>query len=536
MPGCARRDSVILATVGDSAITIGDIDLYREVSARPGPEKESTQYRRALLDSLVNLRLLYLEGVRQGWDRDADMIAEIEHLKDSFVIDALIQQEVTQKVSVPEREVADYYRRQGTLVHARHILFNSEREARQALAQLRRGTGFEEMARERSLDVRTARRGGDLGFFPWGLGPIQQVAFSLQPGEISEVFRSSLGYHILKVEERKQVPQRPFADVREEMRANLLQGKQSVRSQAFLRALMSSYLRFDTPVATNLARRFSLPGSSVFAPAPSLGAADSGRVIARYLGESWTVRDLLERANAYGPQMAPLLRTPQGIRSFAERALENTLLLAEACRRGLDRSADTRGWMEELWRQMVVNRVLHEEVLDRAHVDSSEIREYYAAHRSEMSLPERVRALQILVRTPEAAQEVLTELARGADFSWLAAKRSVHFTKGVGGDLGYFPRGRFPEIEQEAFSLKPGQLSPVIRTERGFVVLKVIAHELPRGRLLSEAWLEIEEKLKRQKEGELLQDLLARLRGEIRIHLFPHNLRLLDQPRLASSR
>jgi parvulin-like peptidyl-prolyl isomerase len=96
-------------------------------------------------------------------------------------------------------------------VHARHIVVQTAEEAQAILAQLQAGGDFVALARERSQDENTKETGGDLGFFPRGqlISPeLEEAAFALQPGQISEVVRSQFGYHIVQVLER--APDRPL--------------------------------------------------------------------------------------------------------------------------------------------------------------------------------------------------------------------------------------------------------------------------------------------------------------------------------------
>jgi len=92
-------------------------------------------------------------------------------------------------------------------VHARHILVESEQEAQELLSLLQGGADFAELAREHSLDPSNKESGGDLGFFPRGtliVPEIEDVAFSLEVGQISDVIQSPMGYHIVQVLEHVQ--------------------------------------------------------------------------------------------------------------------------------------------------------------------------------------------------------------------------------------------------------------------------------------------------------------------------------------------
>lgn len=95
-------------------------------------------------------------------------------------------------------------------VHARHILVATQEDAEAILTQLRDGGDFATLAQTFSLDVSTRDRGGDLGFFPRGLllaPELEDVAFALAPGQISDVIHSELlGYHVVQVLEREERP------------------------------------------------------------------------------------------------------------------------------------------------------------------------------------------------------------------------------------------------------------------------------------------------------------------------------------------
>ncbi len=91
-------------------------------------------------------------------------------------------------------------------IHARHILLETKAEAEVVLERLNDGEDFATLAEELSQDPGSAVEGGDLGWFPEGqmVAEFEEVAFSLEPGEISDVVESTFGFHIIEVLERDE--------------------------------------------------------------------------------------------------------------------------------------------------------------------------------------------------------------------------------------------------------------------------------------------------------------------------------------------
>jgi peptidyl-prolyl cis-trans isomerase D len=143
-------------------------------------------------------------------------------------------------VTVTEREIERYYNQNAfqyespEQVAASHILFKTEEgdveQARQraeaVLAQARSGADFAELAREHSEDT-SASSGGDLGFFARGqmVPEFENVAFSLGIDEISDIVETQFGFHIIKVTGRQNAETRALEDVRDEIQTTIVQMK-----------------------------------------------------------------------------------------------------------------------------------------------------------------------------------------------------------------------------------------------------------------------------------------------------------------------
>lgn len=121
-----------------------------------------------------------------------------------------------------------------------------------------------------------------------------------------------------------------------------------------------------------------------------------------------------------------------------------------------------------------------------AAVTEEAMRAYYQEHLAEYQLPEQRRARHILFKVEEGAsdevkaakraeaEKVLQQIRQGADFAEMAKKVSEDSSKDRGGDLGFFSRGQMvPAFERSAFSLKAGEVGPVVESPFGYHIIKV---------------------------------------------------------------
>ena len=180
-------------------------------------------YRSDLLESMIDLALLAQGATAYGFmveetaiDNRLNLMVESAGDWEEFELWMELNgytQETLRTALVKEIEAAwmvayivDQVPDSADQVHARHILVASEVEADGVRAQLQDGVDFNILARQYSIDASTRSAGGDLGWFPMGflLWPeVETAAFALQPGEISTVIKSEIGYHIIEITERE---------------------------------------------------------------------------------------------------------------------------------------------------------------------------------------------------------------------------------------------------------------------------------------------------------------------------------------------
>ena len=114
-------------------------------------------------------------------------------------------------------------------VRARHILVPTENEAKAVLAEIKKGTDFAELAKQKSKDPGAAAEGGDLGYFGKDqmVPEFAEVAFKLDKGQVSDPVKTQFGWHIIKVEDKRTKPVPEFDKVKDQVETYVMRKAQA---------------------------------------------------------------------------------------------------------------------------------------------------------------------------------------------------------------------------------------------------------------------------------------------------------------------
>ncbi len=209
----------------------------------------------ALVDRMVDHQSLVIMAKRRGLEENPEVAREIKRATERILEAAYLDREVRPKIT--DQQVQAAYQRQFANrpateeVRARHILVGSEAEARRLIEELRQGADFATLARDYSKDP-TGKNGGDVGFFRreqvWP--DFGDLAFSLQPGQVgNNPIRNEFGWHVVRVDERRQVAVPGFSEIEPSLRQELT--AQSVRTA------------IDAARSQVIIRRFNLDGTDL---------------------------------------------------------------------------------------------------------------------------------------------------------------------------------------------------------------------------------------------------------------------------------
>ncbi len=220
--------STVVATVGEETITEGDLAFAAEDMAQDLAQMPPEERRAFLVRVLIDMKVMSKAARDEGMDQTPIFAQRLKYLEERALRRAYFADVIA--AAITEDAIrAEYDDFVSTFVpadeiRASHILVETEQEAKDLKAEIDGGADFATLARENSIDPGAAN-GGDLGFFGKGMmvAPFEEAAFALgEAGDVSEPVQSQFGWHIIKLEEKRQSAPPAFEQVAPQIQNQLL--------------------------------------------------------------------------------------------------------------------------------------------------------------------------------------------------------------------------------------------------------------------------------------------------------------------------
>jgi peptidyl-prolyl cis-trans isomerase C len=239
----AKAPESKLASVNGKTIPKSRVDFFLKQQAAQGmPDNDQT--RRAILDNLVSQEVVAQEAEKKGYARGADFRTQMDLTRQRLLIQAYMQDHFKQHPIKDDQLHAEYDKVKATRggdkeYKARHILVDKESEAKDIIAQLKKGAKFEDLAKQ-SKDTGSKDRGGDLDWNSPGtfVKPFADAMTKLEKGKYTETpVQSPFGWHVIQLEDVRQVSFPSFEEVKPQLMTRLQEQEvqklvQSLRSKA----------------------------------------------------------------------------------------------------------------------------------------------------------------------------------------------------------------------------------------------------------------------------------------------------------------
>lgn len=244
-PILQAQDQSYVAKIGNKKITMADLNRiigYYDQEQQKVIEK-NPQLKETILWQVIQGTVVSKIAKEKGFDKKPEIKSQQELMINNFLASQYLQKEIIEKITISEAKARAYYKdhpeafKNPEMIRARHILFKAEpgasdedknkikAKAAEVLEKLKKGEDFIKLAAEVSDDLGTKAKGGDLDFFPKGtmIPAFEEAAFSLKPGELSNIVETEYGYHIIKLEEKKEPLLEPYETIKEKVKDQALQ-------------------------------------------------------------------------------------------------------------------------------------------------------------------------------------------------------------------------------------------------------------------------------------------------------------------------
>jgi peptidyl-prolyl cis-trans isomerase C len=219
LPVRAEDSNPVLAKVNGQEIRQSDVAIAEEELGPSLQQMDPATRKDNILAFLIDMKIVAKAAEDKKVDNTDEFKKRLAFTRNRLLMDSLLASEG--KAATTDDAMKKVYEEASKQitgeqeVHARHILVETEDEAKAIKAELEKGADFAELAKKKSKDP-GASDGGDLGFFTKEqmVPEFSAVAFSLAPGKISDPVKSQFGWHIIKVEEKRNRTAPPFDQVK----------------------------------------------------------------------------------------------------------------------------------------------------------------------------------------------------------------------------------------------------------------------------------------------------------------------------------
>jgi peptidyl-prolyl cis-trans isomerase C len=200
-------------------------------------QQETPEMRKAIREALINQEVVAQEAVKRGLDKQPNVAARLELDRQTALVNAYFEDYLRKNPITDDMLRKEYERLKPELpareYKVRHILVEKEDDAKNIIAQIRKGASFEKLAAEHSKDTGSRARGGDLDWGPAEryVKPFAEAVTRLKKGAMTETpVQTDFGFHIIRVEDERATKVPPFEEAKQQLH-------QIVQNQTIQRAI-----------------------------------------------------------------------------------------------------------------------------------------------------------------------------------------------------------------------------------------------------------------------------------------------------------
>lgn len=497
---CSRMGNEDLASLQGKTISLDEFTKTYPQSRLAG--KDAT-YIKGRVDEFLRKKLFTLEGRAQGLDQDPDIQEKLikaerrqmlQYVYDRAIVDVVLNDKALQEL----------YDRSKEEIHARHILIQHKDVSRsqatrdrndallitgQIMERLNKGESFEDLANEFTEDPSGKDNGGDLGWFGWGrmVDAFQKAAFALEVGEVSNIIETPFGFHIIKLEGRRDKNLGTLEEERKNLQRELRRSKSDdLRDAAnsflnarkaeagfgFLNDNLAEFTRIWAGSPQSKDKRMDEVFTDLNYTAP----------LFTMKGEEYGAEWILAELELMEPGQRPNFTNENQLRTYIDNLVTQALIVDYGKEHGYDQEEAFRDQILDFEDKYIYDQYMHQQVNEQLEPTEADLLAFYEQHKTDKYKElEKVKVREIFVKDEMLAEDLRKRVDAGEDFERLAMRYTERkSTKNKGGELPPFQKGRYGNMGKAAFALEEGQIDGPIQLGNGYSII-LLEEKIPEG-------------------------------------------------------
>ncbi len=550
--GCGSKKIKLVARVGNDLISVADFEK-EFIAAKPVYliKNAKMKEKQKFLNKMIEKSLQRQAALQMSLDKTPEIKEKIKRVKDQTIYNAVLDERIVFKV-VREEEIRKYYQRSGAEVHIRHIFLevppNASRDkidstrsnAEEIIRRLRSGADFAEMAKKYSDDKVTRDKGGDMGYIRWGGmdDSFLDAAYKLRKYELSaKPVRTSKGFNVIQVLERRKMPQKPYQYEKE----NIVQNHFYRKYRKDLVALFGEFNKKMTKeqhvviheenFAKVLAYLKKSAPDSLFRITAARKSGDFSWVdpeinkipLATYDGGFSSLSDVFKFA-ALQYNLMPIRRKPQ-LKDLVKNEIQLHLTIAMGLKSGyIDRQPYKNQFAKRV-EKILTTAIHNREVNLKVDLSEETLKQYYINNTKFFLSPAKAEVQEILVTDENLADRIAKWAKAGKNFDTLAEKYNTRSTtKAKKGILGKINAKSYGALGKNALEMKVGEIRGPIKSGGNYSIIKVLSREEEKVKTFKEAKSAVMGRYRKENLDKLNKEWMARLRKQIPVQTYPKAL------------
>jgi hypothetical protein len=517
-----------VATVNDEPITLQEFNAAIASShmARSGKKKAGRIDYAAILERLINTRLLLLEARNMGFDELPGIIKTVENYSKETLMELLLENYV-KDIKADDAEVERLYKETVREWQLKSVKFKKEADAKNIEAQIKAGNNFDAIVQKAVADG--IAQGGEEEYLKNKdlTASVAQLVSKMEIGSISPIVSVGKQGFILFKLEGLRYPEKENPKVRKNAHQQALTQKKIQAARDYYSDLKHKYVKYDEKLFEALDYESKEPGFE--------NLLKDERVLAEITGEKPVTVAALSKALKikfyHGIDRAiEGKKVNKKKKEKLEDIVQKRVLLKEALVQGIDRTEAYINRVKEYENSVIFGAFIKKVVAPEIKLDVEELKTYYNANTQQYTSPQMMRIKSLVFEKRNDAAKALDKLMQGTDFNWLSSHADGRVDNNAKGLLKFESKvlilTSLPEgVQQAVTGAKPGDFKLYESPEGHFYVLYIYHVVAPKPKSFDDVKAEITEVVYKDKLRKAVEVWAGKLKEYYPVKIYRKDLK-----------